>query len=221
MTVQGPRLVLFDMDGVLADTVSSWVSVHDHFRVSNEENFRRFSRGDIDEMEFIRSDVGLWKSRKSDVSIDDLRSILDRVPLMAGAMETVRELKREGVRTAIISGGIDILADRVRAETGIDLALANGLVCDAGGRLTGEGILRVRIRDKGESAREVMSMLGVRMDECASVGDTATDIPLFRNTRMGIAFNPAQREVEEEADYTVRGRDLTGILDCLKEWDRK
>ncbi len=213
------KLVLFDMDGVLVDTVSSWVAIHNHFRVSNELNAKRFFEGSIDEMEFIRSDVGLWKSRKEDVSLSDIERILMRVPLMGGARDTVNALRERGVRTAIISGGIDILAERVREETGIDIAVANGLKSDSVGRLTGEGILRVRIRDKGECARDIMAKMNAGKEECASVGDTATDIPLFRNTRIGIAFNPVQKIVEDEADYTVRGRNLTGILSCLKEWD--
>lgn len=213
------KLVLFDMDGVLVDTVSSWVSVHDYFDVSNESNMRLFSQGAIDEEEFIRSDVSLWRSKKEDVSLSDLERILGRVELMEGAHETISSLKKRGIRTAIISGGIDILADRVRKETGIDLSYANGLKCDEKGMLTGEGVLRVRIRDKGECARQVMSSMQVSRDECASVGDTMTDIPLFRSTHMGIAFNPVHRTVEEEADYTVRGRNLTGILDYLQEWD--
>ena len=207
------------MDGVLVQTVSSWVAVHDYFDVSNETNARRFFDGTIDEMEFIRSDVGLWQSRKGDVSVDDIRHILNAVPLMKGAKETVGALKKMGIKTAIISGGIDILADRVREETGIDLSFANGLKSDMEGRLTGEGILRVKISDKGECARSVMSTLNIGMDECASVGDTLSDVPLFRNTRVGIAFNPTNSAVEEEADYTVRGDNLALILNCLKEGD--
>lgn len=203
------------MDGVLVQTVSSWMAVHDYFDVSNETNARLFFDGMIDEMEFIRSDVGLWKNRKADVSVEDIRHILNAVPLMKGAKETVGALKRMGIKTAIISGGIDILADRVREETGIDISVANGLRSDVEGRLTGEGILRVKIRDKGECARQIMSSLSIGMDECASVGDTLTDVPLFRNSRVGIAFNPTNRAVEEEADYTVRGDNLALILNCL------
>lgn len=213
------RLVLFDMDGVLVEAVSSWVAVHDYFDVSNEHNMKRFHEGAIDEMEFIRSDVDLWRSRKVDVSLEDLRGILDRVPLMKGARETIRELKRMCVKTAIVSGGIDILAERVKKETGIDVAVANGLKSDGTGKLTGEGVLRVKISDKGESARSIMASLNVGREECASVGDTLTDVPLFRSTRRSIAFNPTQKAVEEAADYTVRGDDLAMILNCLKEWD--
>ncbi len=32
------KLVIFDMDGVLADTISSWKSIHDYFGTSNEKS---------------------------------------------------------------------------------------------------------------------------------------------------------------------------------------
>jgi phosphoserine phosphatase len=50
-------LVAFDMDGVLADTISSWKYIHDYFNTSNEESVTEYIQGKIDDMEFIKRDA--------------------------------------------------------------------------------------------------------------------------------------------------------------------
>jgi len=203
--------VIFDMDGVLADTPSSWVSVHRFFSVDNTENLKRFIAGEIDEYEFMRSDVRLWRMKKKDISISDIARILSEVPVMAGAREAVSMLMDAGYRTALISGGIDILADRIVSETGIEIGIANGLQADQHGRLTGEGILRVSIRDKGRSVPEVARMLNVVPSRCIAVGDAPTDISMFHSCGMGIAFNADDELVVSSADFSVRERDLRTV----------
>ncbi len=209
------KLVLFDMDGVLVDAPSSWVTIHSHFGVSNEENTRRFFDNEIDEAEFMRSDISLWKRVKPDLTISDITEILDREPLMKGATETIAALSGRGVRTAIISGGLDVLAGRVAMLTGIDCAVANGLETDVNGMLTGEGVLRVRIRDKSECALKIMKVFDVDGDECAAIGDGPSDTALFGSVGTSIAFNALNRNIEKAADHTVREKDLTRVIDFV------
>src|SRR5512137_1631033 len=107
------RLVVFDMDGVLADIESSWVHVHRHFGVSNDHSLYAYLRGEIDDLEFIRRDIQLWRKANPDITANDIGEILADVPLMPGAAETVDGLRAKGHRTAIVSAGIDILAERI------------------------------------------------------------------------------------------------------------
>ncbi len=206
------RLALLDMDGVLVDTPSSWVTVHRHFGVDNSGNAKLFYEGKIDQLEFMRSDIMLWKAVKRDVSLKDLEELFSTVPMMPGCRETIAALKRQGMRTAIVSGGIDILAERIASATGIDTAVANGLEADSNGLLTGEGILRVDIKDKSKCASQIMREAGVGKDECIAVGDGPSDLSLFRSAGRCIAFNPWNSSIEAEADFVVRTKDLREIL---------
>jgi phosphoserine phosphatase len=209
------ELAVFDMDGTLVDVASSWAAVHHHFQDHNADGLREFLAGRIDDHEFIRSDVRVWHRHAPDLTLGDLQQILDRVPLMPGAERLFAELKRQGVRTAVVSGGIDLLADRLARELGIDLALANGFHATADGRLTGEGIVRVPIYGKEQVLAGLQHQLGVAIDGTASVGNSEIDVGLFRRSRMGVAFLPEDEAVRRGASHIVTEKDLGRVLDVL------
>jgi phosphoserine phosphatase len=209
------RLVAFDMDGTLVDAASSWRVVHDHFGDTNDEGLRRFLANEIDDEEFIRSDIRRWWTHAPSLTVFDLERILESVPFMPGAAALVHELRARGVRTAIVSGGLDLLARRVARELGIDLALANGVRVDAQGRLTGEGIVRVPIHGKEGVLARLQEQLGVAPEETAAVGNSEIDVGLFRRSRVGVAFRPEDEEVRSAATAVVTERDLTKVLAAL------
>ncbi len=209
------RLVAFDMDGTLVDVASSWAAVHAHFGEQNAEGLRRFLADEIDDEEFIRTDIEIWRRHRPGLALDDLETILAEVPLMPGAAELFDGLRRRGVRTAIVSGGIDLLARRIARELRIDVALANGFRVRSDGRLTGEGIVRVPIHGKEGVLAQLQTQLGVTAEETASVGNSAIDVGLFRRSRLGVAFLPEDDAVRRGADRVVAERDLARVLEAL------
>jgi len=209
------RLVAFDMDGTLVDVKSSWAAVHDHFGDSNAEAVRLFETDQIDDVEFMRRDIALWWKHNPRITVDDLEAILARVPLMPGAVELFQGLRERHVLTAIVSGGIDLLARRIGRELGVDYVLANGFRVDSGGRLTGEGTVRVPIKGKEEVLRGIQAQLGVGPDETASVGNSDIDVGLFRRSRIGVAFLPEDDRVRAHATSIVEVKDLRRVLPLL------
>lgn len=212
------RLVALDMDGTLVDVPSSWAMVHAHFGAENAEGLRRFMAYEIDDLEFVRSDVRIWWRYRPDLSIDDLETILADAPLMRGAHALVDGLHARGVRTAIVSGGIDLLAHRIGRELGIDLVLANGFRVRADGRLTGEGIVRVPIHRKEDVLADLQAQLGIDPSETASVGNSEIDVGLFRRSRVGVAFRPEDDTVRDAATHIVTEPDLTRVLEVLRDF---
>jgi len=205
------KLVVFDLDGVLVESESSWQALHDAFSVDNEENFQRYLRGEIDYREFMRSDIRLW----GNASREEIVKILDRVQLMKGAKETVEKLSRAGYKTAIISSGISLLADRVKDQLGIGRSYANRILFDDEGRLTGEAEALVTLLNKDDVLRRLAASEGLKTSECAVVGDSRFDVAMFKEAGFGISFNSKDELVREAADSVIEQKDLRAILPLL------
>lgn len=211
------KLVVFDMDGVLTDIDSSWKYVHDFFNTSNEKSVEEYLRGKIDDLEFIRRDVSLWRVNGKPLKKEKLVEILSRVPIMKGAEDVVGFLKKHNVRTGIVSAGLDILADRVAREVGIDFVYANGVKTNRDGFLTGEGLVGVRLMYKDDTVKRLSKEVGVHLHDIAVVGNSCFDIPMFEVAGIGIAFNPEDDCVRKAANFVVEGKSLTGLVPVFKQ----
>ena len=209
-------MVAFDLDGVIVAERSSWEWVHKAFGVDNTPNLNAFCADEIDDLEFMRTDIELWKKIKPDVCLDDIRNILIDAVINNGAIEIIQTLKKQGIKTCIISGGIDLLADYIGEKCGVDKVMANGLAADESGKLTGEGILRVKLRDKASTLSQLLEEFNIPPEKCAAIGNSWVDISMFEIAKFGIAFNPIDGETITAADVTVESDDLRDVLEYLE-----
>lgn len=209
------KLVAFDLDGVLTDHISSWMWVHQHFNVDNEEGYRLFQEKKIDDLEFMRKDISLWLKKKPDLKEYEVEEILNKVPITKGSKETFEVLKMNGIKTAIISGGIDLLAKRVGAYVGADFVFANALKRRKDGTLTGEGISIVPLRRKDIILAKLQRELNIKKEETVAVGDSLIDIPLFQQAGLAIAFNHKTEELRDYVDVVIDNGDLRKILNYI------
>ncbi|MGN0098182.1 MAG: HAD family hydrolase [Candidatus Methanomethylophilaceae archaeon] len=210
-------LVCFDMDGTLTKLRSSWCWVHSCFEVDNEPAYQAFCNGEIDEPEFMRRDIALWTNKKPDVTIRDIAVLFRDMPLIDGIQETIACLKANGIRTVIISGGINLAAEMLAREFGFDDYIADEILAYDDGRLTGEGKMNVDLRDKGINVRQYIEKYGTTMERTVSVGNSFTDIPMFKNSGMSIAFNPTDPYTQEAATHTVFSENIADILDFIMD----
>jgi phosphoserine phosphatase len=212
------KLVFFDMDGVLLDTVSSWRFLHEHFGTTNERSILPYLRGDIDYLEFIRRDVSLWKKNGKSVKKDTVQKILFTIPFIKGVKECISFLKEHHIHTAIVSAGLDILADKVAHDLGIEYSYANQVLVGTDSRLTGEGVLHVELLHKDKNVKALAKKLQVPLEACAAVGNSCFDIPMFEVCGLGIAFNPEDSCVVQCADVVIEGKDLSMLIPALKSY---
>ena len=209
--------VAFDMDGTLLDVPSSWGEVHRFFGERNTEALRLFLDNKIDDREFLRRDLALWRRHRPEITERELGEILQSVPLMPGAHELFDALHARQIRTAIVSGGLDVVAQRIGRELGVDRVLANGFVLDGNGRLTDEGIIRVPIKRKGEVVSQLQREFGLSVAECAAVGNSEIDVSMFQQARVAVAFLPEDDVVRRHATHVVTEKDLGLVIGPLTD----
>ena len=212
------ELVLFDMDGVLTDIISSWKYIHDFFKTSNDRSVDEYLKGKINDMEFIKRDVSLWKENGKLVTENRLIGILSNVPFMKGAEKCIKFLRVNNIKTAIVSAGLDLLANRTAEELKIDYVRSNGIKIDENGRLTGEGILNVRLMYKDLAVKSLLKELKIPLNRVASVGNSCFDIPMLEITGLSIAFNPIDDCTIKAADVIVKEKDLCKILPIFENY---
>lgn len=206
------QLVVFDLDGTLTGHHSVWQCIHERLGTwegRGEIHLRDYVDGKIDYADFARLDAAEWK----DVPLEKIREIVDEIPIVDGAKELVQDLGKLGVKTVIISSGLDILAERVAQALGIDEYFSNKLEVE-NGKLTGEVEVIVAADGKGEFFERLLQERNVAPEETIAIGDGPSDVPLFKISAVSFAVNNAPKEVGAQATYHVQS--LRDIRDRLK-----
>jgi len=215
-------LVCFDMDGVLTALRSSWHWLNLCLDINNDETFKAFVSGEIDQCEFMRRDIANWKTVKPDIKTSDLIRFFQTIPLTEGIQETVACLRGNGMKCVIISGGVDLAAKMIAEEFGFDDYVADEICSRSDGTLTGEGRMVVDLNDKGIEVRRFIEKYGTSKERTVSIGNSHTDVPMFRNSGMSIAFKPTDELTKEVATHIVQSNNISDILEhILPDDDRQ
>lgn len=202
------KVAVFDMDGVLVKWRSSWRTLHEYFGsvniVSERDDAERFVRGELSYGEWMRRDLeAIIKFLGRPPSRDEVVEAFSGYELSEGAVELIDFLKSAGVVTAIVSGGIDILAEMVGSELGIDIILANKLVFDKDNRLTPQGVEVVNPLRKGDILRRLSRDLKVSLNDFMYVGDSEWDFEALNIVGLPVLLNYGDVEPPTSASYIV------------------
>ena len=69
--------------------------------------------------------------------------------------------------------------------------------------------------DKGTGFRTIMEKLSISAEDVIAIGDSATDIPLFRVAKTSIALGNASDQVKSEATMVMSAHAGDGVLEAL------
>ncbi len=183
------RLVVFDLDGTLVKAKSSWITIHEHFETTKNArlNLELYNENRITYKEFMRRDILLWPRR---LPISKITSILmENLSLNDDSHRVISEIKKRGYQTAIVSAGLDVLANKVKELLGVDFCIANGLETDENGFLSGEGIMRVELSHKDIALLQILRQAGLTSQECIAVGDSMYDATLLQCAGLSVAIS--------------------------------
>jgi phosphoserine phosphatase len=134
-----------------------------------------------------------------------------RIRLMPGAKALVTTLRRNGTKTALVSGGFTVFAEPIAATLGFDRVVANRLDIE-NGRLA--GTVRSPIVTSATKRDTLVSLakeFGLSLDQILAVGDGANDLPMLATAGLGIAFH-AKPAVAAASRWRIDHADLTALL---------
>jgi phosphoserine phosphatase len=182
------RAVALDVCGVLTTHKSVWQFIHEELGLweNNAERFQDdFLAGRISYREFCDLDARLWAG----IATGEMERIIDRLPLREDIDELFSLFTNRSLRVGLISTGLTLLTDRLARRYAVDFSIANHLLWE-NGRLTGEVEIRVEHDGKGQALGRFARSVGVDPSEIIAVGDSDSDIPMFRAAGKAVGFVP-------------------------------
>ncbi len=203
------------MEGVLTAEPTVWELMHRTCGTWESHGlpyWERYLGGGLAYDEFARMDVAVWAG----ASVDQLDAAAEAVPLMPGCSELLNALRDSGVYVVIISNGLARAAERFRCDFGVRRVFANSAV-ETEGILTGGLDLRMPYEGKGEVLEALLAELDVSPDETAAIGDSRSDVAMFRHARISVAFGACSDAVATAATHVVRDGSLLPLTQLIRE----
>jgi len=208
------KLIVFDIDGTIAQPLSSWRYIHEKLGLWDELAHRyqkEFLDGKISYRKFCELDAAHWRG----LSEKNIKEIFRKAPYSRNAVRCIRKLKKMGFQLAAVSTGLQYMADRVKEELKFDYVLANRLISKRG-VLTGEVKINITHGAKGNILRKILRKFSVKPHEAICVGDSAGDIPLAKGSGYSIAFNSSDETFSRIANYSCSTNDFNEVFDVIR-----
>jgi phosphoserine phosphatase len=207
--------MFFDVDGTLTPTSSGQhlAEFLGHAKVIQEVQ-AGYGAGRLSSQEAAILEARGWASRTP----TEVRGFLESLPLVDGIAETVLWCRRRGLAPVLATLAWDVVGTHLCDRFGFERSCGPSLEM-VDGCYSGEVAEQFDELSKRDFALSMAAELGLDPRRCAAVGDGRSDVPLFSEVGLAIAFSatPAARAA---ADVAVDGTDLRAVLPLLDAWLR-
>jgi phosphoserine phosphatase len=210
-------VVVFDLDGtLLRGTTVSMLLAQWLGKTSEISELEQAFRAHEISNSVVADTTAAWLAGRS---MAEAWRVLDDGPWIEGMAETLLTLN--GAGTNLLLGTItwrfaaEMLRDRhgFAAISGTEMPVADGVLSGVVGRHFDE-------HDKPRFVQQWCTQNGYSMSEVAAVGDSRSDVPLFRRAGMSIALN-ATPDARGVATHALNTEDLRDVLELLESADEE
>jgi phosphoserine phosphatase len=212
------KLVCFDVDGTLVDNiVYSWELFHNFFEIDKKRRIHmrdKYYAGEISYLEWAQHDIGMWIEKG--VTKDDFFKAIksNKVKLMKNALETIDELKKKGIKLAIISGSLDVILEYLMANYKelFDDVFLSKMIFDENGKLVGAIPTEFDMIKKAAALIKIADREKIDLRQTVHIGDHHNDVEIAKIAGLSIAFDCKDDELRKVADVVIDKKDLKEVL---------
>ncbi|WXT99555.1 MAG: hypothetical protein Ctma_0255 [Catillopecten margaritatus gill symbiont] len=207
-------LFISDMDSTLInieciDEIADFA----HLKPQVAEITERAMQGELDFNASLIERVSLLKG----LNVSVLNQVYtERLQVNEGGEYLVQFLKKQGVKTAVVSGGFTYFTHRLAQDIGLDYDRANVLAIE-NNQLTGkvEGDI-INATAKAEFVAELCEQYQVSPSQVIVAGDGANDLEMMAVAGLSVAYH-AKPTVIKYADIVINAGGLDKIVDLFDE----
>lgn len=205
------KLAVFDFDSTLMDgeTLDIIAKETDYYEEIKEITAKGM-RGELDFFESLTSRVALLEGMK----LKKVNEICESLPIMNGAKETIKELKKKNYKCVCFSGGFKNATSIFVERLGLDGEFSN-IFHAKNDILTGKVGGEMMFADsKGNMLLTLQKLLGISYKNTLAIGDGANDLSMFKYAKNRVAF--CSKEIlKKEANIIINEKDLRLIIEKI------
>lgn len=205
------KLAIFDFDSTLMDgeTLDIIAKETDYYEEIKEITAKGM-RGELDFFESLTSRVALLEGMK----LKKVNEICESLPIMNGAKETIKELKKKNYKCVCFSGGFKNATSIFVEKLGLDGEFSN-IFHTKNDILTGKVGGEMMFADsKGNMLLTLQRLLGISYENTLAIGDGANDLSMFKYAKNRVAF--CSKEIlKKEANIIINEKDLRLIIEKI------
>ena len=207
----GIRLVSFDLDGTLFPETTTCMELgrclgHIDVITRLEEQYKNC---EITNAQVAEGDAFAYTGKP----VAEIEASILLIPTIRGLAETVFALHEHGISTLVVTVSWSFAARALAKKHGM-AGYAGTEMIEENGILAGRVGQHFEAEDKVRFVRAFARERGFGLDQCAAIGDSRSDIPLFKEVGFSIALNGTE-QARAAATRSLQTDDLRDVLPLL------
>ena len=208
------KLMVSDMDSTLIsietiDEVAREVGLSKEISLITEKAMQ----GHLDFSESFKKRLSILKG----VRTESFNAVYEnKLKLNSGASELINFFKSTNVKTALVSGGINYFAEKVKDQLGIDTHRANDVEIN-NETLTGKVFGNiVDAKAKAKYIEELCVLYELKPNQVIAIGDGANDLEMMKLAGLSVAFH-GKPILKKKCDIQINYGGLNSLIDFFDQ----
>ncbi len=208
----GWKAACFDLDGTLVRGTSTGQHLAEKIGHAKamEEIEARYQNGEVSNADVAALDGRYYNG----YTTSDIHHFLEDIPTVDHIAETVAFLTSKGIPSLVCTLAWNFVAEFFATRYGFVSWSGPALFTDRNGVFTGKVLSDFHETDKPDYVNDYCCIEKIEMSEVFHVGDSRSDIPLFKAVGFSVAFN-GDDSARSSASVSIESESLMDILPLI------